>query len=185
MTQHTQPRQEVDDSASRLVAPSWYVLWTRSHAEQLVHDQLAGKGFQPFLPMMDVWCRRKGLRHHVRMPMFPGYLFLHHAMDKNGYHQDVETTGLVKVLGDGWDRPAVVPDVEVEAIRKLHTSRLPARPHVYLRDGERVRITDGLLAGAEGILIRSKPNKGLLVISIDLLQRSVAVEIDCTLVVAA
>lgn len=58
-------------------------------------------------------------------------------------------------------------------------------PHPYLREGQRVRITRGPLAGVEGILVHSKPHKGLLVFSIELLQRSVAVEVDCTLVVAA
>jgi transcription antitermination factor NusG len=81
--------------------------------------------------------------------------------------------------------PAEVPEREIQAIQRVHNARLPARPHPYLQEGQRVRITQGLLADVEGILLRSKPNKGLLVVSVDLLQRSVAVEIDCTLVVPA
>jgi transcription antitermination factor NusG len=162
--------------------PKWRVLWTRSHSEQLVHDQLAAKGFNLFLPMMDIWSRRNGQRVHASIPMFPGYLFLHHSLDKVGYIDVCKARGLVKVLGEGWDRLAEVPESEIEAIRKVHDSRLPAWPHPYLREGQRVRITQGLLAGAEGILLRSKANKGLLILSIELLQRSVAVEVDCTLV---
>jgi transcription antitermination factor NusG len=165
--------------------PKWHVLWTRSHCEELVYEQLAAKGFSPFLPKMNVWARRNGLRHAGRVPMFPGYLFLHHMMDKAAYVEVSKTRGLVRLLGDGWEHLACVPDEEIEAIRAVLRSSLPVRAHAYLQEGERVRITQGLLAGVEGLLVRSKPQKGLLVVSIELLRRAIAVEIDCTLVVAA
>jgi transcription antitermination factor NusG len=116
--------------------------------------------------------------------MFPGYLFLHHALDTHSYTSVSEARGLVRLLGEGWDRLAVVPDREIQTIQRVEASRLPALPHPFLREGQRVRITQGLLANTEGIFVRSKPNKGLLVVSIDLLQRSVAVEIDSTVVEA-
>ena len=166
-------------------AAKWHVLWTRSNSEQMVYDQLVSKGLELFLPMTDVWTRRKGLRQHVRVPMFRGYLFLHHAVDMQSYIAVAEARGLVRLLGEGWDRLAVVPDREMEAIQRVEASRLPALPHPYLREGQRVRITDGLLANVEGIFVRSKPNKGLLVVSINLLQRSVAVEVDEAMVEAA
>jgi len=165
--------------------PRWHVLWTLRDAEKFVHDHLTDRGFHTFLPMIDVWSRRRGLRQRVRVPMFPNYLFLQHTMDKASYYEVAKTRRLVKVLGDGWDRLAVVPDSEIEAIQKIHSSNLPARPHVYLPEGDRVRITQGLLAGVEGILVRSKPQKGLLVVSIELLRRAIAVEIDGTVVVPA
>jgi transcription antitermination factor NusG len=117
--------------------------------------------------------------------MFGGYLFLHHHIDPQSYNDVYQTRGLVKILGDSWDRLAVVPDSEVNAIRSLHAARIPAALHPYLRVGQRVRVVGGLLSGAEGILLRTKLNKGLFVISVDLLQQSVAVEIDCTQVVPA
>jgi transcription antitermination factor NusG len=163
----------------------WHVLWTRSHCEQAVFDQLAPKGFDLFLPKIDVWARRNGVRHRANVPMFPGYVFFHHTMDSKSYIELRKARGLVKILGESWERLAVVPDREIDAIQKVQDARLSALPHPYLREGQRVRLTGGLLAGAEGILVRTKPNKGLLVISIDLLQRSVAVEVDCTLVVPA
>ena len=106
-------------------------------------------------------------------------------MDKTSYLAVRGARGLVRLLGEQWDRLAVVPDNEMEAIRRVAHADLPAMPHPYLREGQRVRITGGLLANVEGIFLRSKPTKGLLVISIHLLQRSVAVEIDCTLVALA
>jgi transcription termination/antitermination protein NusG len=165
---------------------AWYALWTNSHCEQLVHDQLLGKGFDPFLPRVGVWSRRAGERRLVSVPLFPGYLFLRHAeMTKASYLELCKARGLVRVLGERWDRLEVVPDAEVEGIRRALEARLPVTPYPYLHDGERVRIVSGPLADVEGILIRAKPNKGLLVLRVALLQRSVAVEVDCTLVTPA
>ena len=171
--------------AAVCASPAWQALWTRSHCEQLVHDQLAAKGFDLFLPMIDRWSRRGGLRHLIRIPMFPGYVFLHGVVDKASYVEVVKARGLVRVLGERWNRLATVPDGELEVIRRIVGARVPALPYAYLREGQRVRITRGPLEDVEGILVRTKPNRGLLVVSIDLLQRSVAAHVDCTWVVAA
>ncbi len=160
----------------------WHVLWTRSHCEQLVHDQLAGKRFELFLPKFEAWARRAGTRCLSGTPLFPGYLFLRHALDKESYIEVRKARGLVAILGERWDRPAVLPDSEIEAIRRMVRAKVPATAHPYLREGWRVRITRGSLAGLEGILVQLKMNQGLLVLSVNLLQRSVAVEVDCTTV---
>ncbi len=76
-----------------------------------------------------------------------------------------------------------MPDSEIDALQRIQRAEVPVLLRPYLREGQRVRITDGPLAGIEGRLVHTKPNKGLLVLSIDLLQRSVAVELDCTQVV--
>lgn len=158
----------------------WYALWTHSHAEQLVHDQLVGKGFHPFVPQIDTWSRKRGVRHLIRVPMFPGYLFVHDAMDKAAYLRVLGTRGLVRVLGERWDRLAVVGDAQIEAVQRLSAAGRPVAPHPYLREGRRARITRGALAGVEGILTEDRSSRGLLVLSVDLLQRSVAVTVDCT-----
>ncbi len=170
---------------TKIEVPRWHALWTRSNCEKLVHDQLTANGFEAFLPVVNVWSRRGGLRHLTHVPLFPGYLFLRHAMDKTSYIAVRKARGLVAVLGERWDRLAAVPDREIEAVQRLLDARLPAVAHPYLREGQRVRITRGPLADVEGILLQIKPNKGLLVVSVNLLQRSVAVEVDCTLVAAA
>ena len=79
----------------------------------------------------------------------------------------------------------MLPDAEIEGIQAVMQASLPTLPYPYLREGQRVRITSGPLANVEGILVQIKPSKGLLILSIDLLRRSVAVEVDCTLVAAA
>jgi transcription antitermination factor NusG len=117
--------------------------------------------------------------------MFPGYVFLQDAMDKRKYLAVTRISGLVRILGERWDRLAVVPDREIEAIQRVVSSGLPVAPHPYLREGQRVRVTAGAFVGLEGSLRRVKPNRGLFVVSIDMLQRSVAVEIDCTVVAPA
>jgi len=167
------------------VTPRWRVLWTHSNCEQLVHDQLAAKGFDPFLPTVETWCRRGGVRRLSRVPLFRGYLFLNHAMDKASYLEVYKARGLVRVLGERWDRLDVVPDPEIEAIQKLLHSDLPILPYPYLREGQRVRITRGPLADVEGIVVRGSPKKGLLVVSVNLLRRSIAVQLDCTFLEAA
>src|SRR5688500_18284991 len=132
----------------------WHVLWTRSHCEQLVHDQLAAKGFHLLLPRTNLWSRQRGVRRLCPVPMLPGYLFLRRAVDKESYVEVRKARGLVEILGGRWDQLAEVPEPEVTAIEKVDRARLPALPHTYLRQGHRVRITDGPLVDVEGLLVR-------------------------------
>lgn len=173
------------DMDIREIAPAWHVLWTKSNCEQLVHEQLAAKGYETFLPMVDKWSRRRHTRHLVRAPMFPGYLFVRQAMDKSSYIDIAKARGLVRILGERWDKLATVTDREIEAVQRIDRSDLPRMPHPYLRVGQTVRIVSGPLMNLEGIFVRSEPKKGLLVLSIELLRQSLAVQVDCTQVVAA
>jgi transcription termination/antitermination protein NusG len=158
----------------------WSVLWTHSNSERLVEQQLKGKGFETFLPMIKSWSRRRGAQLPVPLPMFPGYVFVRHAIDKHTYIEMLKARGVVKILGGRWDCPASIPDDEIEDIRRVAAADVPVFQHRFLTEGQRVRIADGALAGLEGILISTKPHKGLLVVSVDLLQRSVAVEVEST-----
>jgi transcription antitermination factor NusG len=168
---------EVDE-----VSAQWFALWTHSHCEQLVHDQLTAKGFESFLPTIRTWSRRAGTQRLIPLPMFPSYLFVHQAMDKRSYVEIAKSKGLVRILGPRWDRLTAVVDTEIEALQRIQNTDLTVMPHPYLHEGQRVRIDAGPLAGVEGILMRGRPNRGLLVISVDLLRQCVAVEVDCTLV---
>jgi len=163
----------------------WYALYTRSHCEQLVYSQVVVKGFHVFLPKIEVWSRRVGQRRRISMPMFSNYLFIRHAMDKLSYLEVRQARGLIRILGERWDRLGVVPDADIEVIQKVLQARMPILPYPYLKEGQRVRIMSGPLVGAEGILMRHRLEKGVVVLSVDLLQRSIAVEIDCSIVAAA
>src|SRR5262249_6645328 len=74
--------------------PAWYAIWTKSNCERLVAEQLAAKGFSPFLPEMPTRSRRNGRFHVVQLPMFPGYLFLRHEMNKSSYVEVLKARGI-------------------------------------------------------------------------------------------
>jgi transcription antitermination factor NusG len=164
---------------------AWHAIWTRSNCEGQVTEQLATKGFRVFLPTASTWSRRSRRPRQIRVPLFPGYLFVGDTIDKHAYVEILKARGVVRILGDGWDRLARIPPGEIEAILRIVRLGQTLFPCRYLRAGDRVRIIGGPLSGVEGFFVRERLSKGLLVLSINLLQRSVAVEIDCTLVEAA
>src|SRR5258707_14871756 len=88
----------------------WHALWAHSHCERLVRDQLAAKGFEVFFPEVAIWKLRNDQRCTGSVPLFPGYLFVRHAMDKESHVEIRKARGLVRILGERWDRLAVVPD---------------------------------------------------------------------------
>jgi transcription antitermination factor NusG len=159
---------------------AWYAIWTRSHCERLVLDQLSAKGFTAFLPEIGVWSKRQGRMHVVNAPMFPGYLFVRQRMDKHAYIEMQKVRGLVRILEDGWTRLTPIPDSEVEAVARVQQAGVPMFRHGALHHGDLVRVTDGPLTGVEGIFVEDHPGTGRLVVSVGLLGRGVAVEIDGT-----
>ena len=164
----------------------WYAIWTHSHCEQLVDEQLTTKGFETFLPIVRAWSRRAGAQRVTARPLFPGYLFVHlTGVDKSSYLEILKTRGVARLLGERWDRLSPVDDGEIEALQRVIATNHTLLPHPYLREGQRVRIDAGPLAGIEGIYLRSRPNRGLLILSVNLLHQSVAVEVDCTAVTPA
>src|SRR5439155_26814366 len=92
---------------------NWYAVWTRSHSEQLVADQLMAKGFDVFLTRISIWSRRGGIRHVIQVPMFSGYLFLHETVDKNTYIEVHKARGVVRILGERWDHLSQISDPEI------------------------------------------------------------------------
>jgi transcriptional antiterminator NusG len=163
----------------------WYALYTHSRCEQLVCNQLSAKRFQVFFPKIEAWARRGRQKRLITTAMFPSYLLLCHAMDKESYIQIIKARGLVRILGERWDKLSVVSDAEIDSIQKVLEARVPILTQPFLKEGDRVRIMAGPLTGAEGILVQTKPSKGMLVLSVDLLQRSMAIEVDCSAVSAA
>lgn len=157
----------------------WYAIWTRSHCERLVAQQLIAKGFAPFLPEMILRSKRQTKSPTAPTPMFPGYLFLRHAMEKQSYVEILKARGVVRILEGGWTRLTPIPDEEMHAIERLVESGALIQSHPYFQEGDRVRVTDGPLTGVEGIFLRDKPNRGRLVVSVNILKTSVAVEVDC------
>jgi len=157
----------------------WYVLWTRSNHEKNVMGQLEKKGYEVFLPMISQWSGRKKGLPVCMAPMFKSYMFLRHKIDKGAYLDICNTKGLVSILGTRWDKLARIPDEEIQTIKLVVDSQLPTMPYPWLTTGSEVRITRGTLTNAQGVLVESELSKGLFIISVNLLKRSVAVKVDC------
>ncbi len=172
-------------AATARVAPfsaeSWFAVWTRNQYEPRVSDQLCRKRFEVFLPAVRVPSRRRDKRATLLQPLFPGYLFLRFSPSRAGYVSIASTDGVVRVLGDGWDGLQPVPDEQVDAVRRLITSAEGARAVPWLRVGDRVRIVDGPLVGLEGLVRDRCRGRATFVVNLDLLQRSVGVEVDAAL----
>ena len=144
-----------------------------------VTRQLSSKGFQPFLPQIRTWSRRLGTKRPISTPMFPGYLFVRDALDKDRYIDLLKVQGVVRVLEDGWSRLTPVPDDGHRRDSADHRRRTSWCSRTRTCGaGERVRVLEGPLAGVEGIFVHDKPSKGRLVVSVNMLGRSIAVEMD-------
>jgi transcriptional antiterminator NusG len=167
------------EGGEALAEHAWYAVWTKSHCERLVLDQLSAKGFTAFLPEVGMWSKRLGKMHVVPVPMFPGYLFVRDEMSKHAYVEMLKVRGLVRILENGWSRLTPVPNGEVESVERVVQSKVPVFQHA-LHEGDRVRVKEGPLAGAEGVFIQDKPGSGRLIVSVGLLGRGIAVEVDCT-----
>ncbi|KPK65284.1 MAG: hypothetical protein AMK73_03450 [Planctomycetes bacterium SM23_32] len=126
------------------------------------------------MPVQEVLSQWKDRRKWVTKPLFPGYLFVCSEPERLGRVSSVR--GVVHVVGNG-QGPIRVPDDQVEAVRRMVEKRVPLDPWPYMREGRRVRVREGPLIGMEGFIVRRK-KKCRLVVSVDLLGRSVATEVD-------
>jgi transcription antitermination factor NusG len=152
----------------------WFALHVRSRSEKMVSASLRSKGYEEFLPLYrsrNHWSDRV---KDVDLPLFPGYVFC--RLDPSRRLPVLTTPGVVAIIGSGKIAQPVEPE-ELAAIQSLVKSGLPAVPWPFLKAGEHVRIEHGALEGFEGILTAVK-KEFRVVLSVTLLQRSVAVEID-------
>ena len=152
---------------------SWYALRIQSRLSSLAADTLRGKGYEEFLPLYRARRRWSDRVKQVELPLFPGYLFC--QFDVNDRLPILTTPGVIGIVGAG-KLPIHVDVEEIEAIRAILRSGLAAQPWPLLV-GSKVYIERGPLAGLEGI-ITNTDKVYRLVVSVSLLQRSVAVEID-------
>jgi transcription antitermination factor NusG len=152
----------------------WFALHVNTRKEGFVSSQLTAQGFECFLPMYKSVRQWSDRLREVQQPLFPSYLFC--RFDYQQRRAVVMTSAVLQVVGNG--RTAIpVADEEISAIQTAVTSGLAHQPWPYIGVGERVRVNYGGLRGLEGILINFKGGHRV-VLSISLLQRSVAVEVD-------
>ena len=153
---------------------AWWAIYTRHQHEKTVADMLSVKGFEVFLPLYDSMRRWKDRNKLLSLPLFPCYVFVRGGLDRR--LQVMTTPGVHMILFNG-ERVATIAEDEIQAIRRTVEGPFNVEPHPFLRCGERVRVKRGSLEGVEGILVRKK-NQFRLVISVEMLAQSVAVEID-------
>jgi transcription antitermination factor NusG len=154
----------------------WWALYTRHQHEKTVAEILQMKGVEVFLPLYASVRRWRDRNKVLYMPLFPGYLFVRGVL---GQRVHVMTTpGIHMILCQG-DRAAVIPEDEIQAIRRIAEVDCSVEPHPFLKCGERVRVKRGSLSGIEGILVRKK-NIFRLVLTVEMLAQSVAVEVDAS-----
>jgi transcription antitermination factor NusG len=150
---------------------SWYALRTTPRHEKLIATVLQHKGYEVFLPLYE--CRRDR-RKLVQLPVFPGYLFCQFSPTVR--LPILITPGVLQIVGLGRVPVPIDPD-EIEAIRCLAFNNLQLEPWPYLEVGQKVQVRDGPLKGTIGVLLAVK-NGHRLVLSLTLLRRAVAVEVD-------
>jgi len=154
--------------------PRWYALQVRTRWESSTAVLLSGKSYQTLLPTFKTKKRWNGRLREVDAPLFPGYVFC--QFDAQNRLPILITPGVIAVVGRG-RIPLPVDDEEIAAVQSVVSSGLRAEPWPYLELGQKVRIESESLQGLEGILINFKGNHRI-VISVSLLRRSVALEID-------
>ena len=156
------------------MSPRWYALYTRHQHEKAVANTLSAKGFQTFLPLYTVRHQWKDRRKQLTLPLFPCYVFVHTSLSNRV--EISRTPGVYQLVGFS-GMPAPIAVEEIAAVQRAIDGSLEVEPHPFLQCGERVRVKSGALAGYEGILVRQK-NLCQLVLSIQILSRSVAVEME-------
>ncbi len=168
------------ESASRFPVgaveePQWYAVQTRSRHEKKVAMLAQEKGICTFLPMPAEVHRWSDRKKRVQVPLFPGYVFVRIGPSAEARVAVLRTIGVVRFVG-AQGRALPIPDKQIEDVRALLDHNIPCRVHPYLHAGQRVRVRGGCLDGVEGIFMAQNSDRSL-VVSIELIQKSVAVRI--------
>lgn len=157
---------------------NWYAVYTRCHQERMVKAQLDGRDVENFLPTFERISQWKDRKKLIQVPLFPGYLFVKISLLRR--LEVLKAYGAVQIVGNSTG-PVPIPEEQIANVRTFVEVGLKCDPHPYLKIGTKAKIKEGPLAGFEGILIRKK-NRSLFVLSIDLIQRSISVELGSWLI---
>lgn len=160
-------------AAASATGRNWYAVYTSANHERRVAEQLALRGIEHFLPTYESVRKWKDRKVKLQRPLFPGYVFVRMELAKR--LGALQVPGVARLVGfDG--QPAVVPEADLLRVREFLAQGFKAEPHRMLKVGRRVRVRSGPLAGMAGIVVRRK-NGHKLVISFDLIQQAMAVEV--------
>lgn len=155
---------------------SWYALHTRPRHEKLVVQRLTDRRVETFLPIVTETHRWSDRKKTVQLPLFSCYVFAKFVPNRTERLNVLRVSGVLGLVGSTGEG-AAIPDEQIDAVRTLVDSELPWTSHPFLKIGQRVRIRGGAMEGLEGILV-SRSGSQTLVISIDAIQRSLAVRVE-------
>jgi transcription antitermination factor NusG len=159
---------------SESVDPRWYAAYTRANHEKRVAEQLGVRLVEHFVPLYESLSRWKDRKVRLQLPLFPGYVFV--RLTRSERLRVLQVPGVARLVGFN-GLPCALPDSDIEALKLGLARGVRAVPHAFLAVGRRVRVKAGPLEGLKGIVIRRK-NRLRLVISLDLIHRAAAVEVE-------
>jgi transcription antitermination factor NusG len=177
ITIDSEPNPRAEDAVQNEML--WYAGYTASRHEKRVAEHFAQRGVEHFLPLYETIHRWNNGRHRVQLPLFPGYIFVHIALRDR--MRVIEVPGFVRLVGFN-GLPCPLPEVDIGRMKEALNKGVVAEPYPYLTVGSRVEVRNGPLQGMTGILLR-RQNKCRVVISVDLIMRSMAVEVEAADVV--
>jgi len=157
----------------------WYAGYTASRHEKRVAEHFAQRGVEHFLPLYETIHRWNNGRHRVQLPLFPGYIFVRIALHDR--LRVIQVPGFVRLVGFA-GLPSPLPEEDINKMKEALNKGVLAEPYPYLTVGTRVEVRSGPMQGMTGILVR-RQNKCRVVISVDLIMRSMAVEVEASDVV--
>lgn len=160
--------------AAEFAIPRWYAAQTCSRHEKKAAEHLAQRGIETFLPLYVTQRRWADRRARVELPLFPGYLFVHIPLVER--LKVLQLPGVVRLVSTR-GRAVPLPASEVEALRQGLNAGGRAEPHPFLKVGRRIRVVSGPFTGISGVLMRKKDSLRV-VVSLEIIMRSVAVEVD-------
>jgi transcription antitermination factor NusG len=157
-------------------AQSWYALHTRPRHEKMVEQRLHERGVATFLPIVTEVHRWSDRKKSVQLPLFSGYVFAKFIPNRAERLRVLRVDGVLGLVGSH-NEGASIPDDQIHAVQAVVNGAVPWSTHPFLKVGQRVRIRSGALDGLEGVLV-SRNGSDTLVISVDAIQRSLAVRVE-------
>ena len=154
---------------------SWYVLHTKSRFENVVSEGLIKKSMEVFLPKIQVSSRRQDRKLLIRVPLFPGYLFVKTDLDPYEHIEIVKTVGAVRLIGNR-DGPIDVPSEAIESLKIMVRVDKPVITGTRLQKGDKVMVVVGPLAGVTGTFVHYK-GKGRIIVNVKALDQFACVDV--------
>ena len=173
---HLESTSEIPPSEFSQDESSWYAVHTMARHEKRVAAQFEEKRVCTFLPLLHQVHRWSDRRSVVEIPMFSCYAFVRMVQTVEERLKVLRTPGVLGFVGSE-KQGTSIPDGQIESLRKAISEKVPCLPHQFISVGKRVRIRGGSLNGVEGIFMRHGADQSL-VISVDLLQRSVSIRVE-------